>query len=117
MNNHIFATLPGIETEEMLWLEQLTATFDDNTRQKFLSVYAGRRQDPQTILITTLLGFICVAGIQRFLLKSIGMGILYFFTGGLCLVGTIIDAINYKRLTWDFNKKEAIESAALLGFR
>ncbi|HEY0271982.1 MAG TPA: TM2 domain-containing protein [Chitinophaga sp.] len=117
MNNPQFALLPNVSTEELLWLEQLTASFDEPTKQKFLAVYSGRRQDPQTILIVTLLGFFCVAGIQRFMTKNIGLGILYLLTGGLCLVGTIVDAINYRKIAWDFNKKEAIESASLLGLR
>ncbi|PUZ26652.1 hypothetical protein GA0116948_102186 [Chitinophaga costaii] len=117
MNNAHFALLPNVSTEELLWLEQLTASFDDATKQKFLAVYSGRRQDPQTILIVTLVGFFCVAGIQRFMTKSIGLGILYLFTGGLCLIGTIIDAVNYRKIAWDYNKKEAIESATLLGLR
>jgi len=36
-------------------------------------------------------------------------------TLGFCFVGTIIDAVNYRKMTWQFNKKEALASAALLG--
>ena len=52
------------------------------------------------ILVTTILGFFGVAGVQRFLTGQIGMGLLYFFTAGLCFIGTIIDLINHKRLTY-----------------
>jgi hypothetical protein len=45
------------------------------------------------------------------------MGILYLFTLGFCLIGTIIDAINYRKLAWEFNKKAAIESASILGVK
>lgn len=117
MTNPLFLSLPNIEAEELLWLEQLTANADPNTVQKFAALYSSRRQDPQLILILTCLGFVCVSGIQRFVLKQIGMGILYLVTGGLCVIGTIIDVVNYRKLAWEFNKKEAIEVAAIVGIR
>jgi TM2 domain-containing membrane protein YozV len=77
-------------------------------------VYNGKRQKPDTILITTCLGFVIVAGVQRFILGQIGMGILYLLTGGLCLIGTIIDLINYRRMTYEFNMKMANESLSMI---
>ena len=59
------------------------------------------------ILITCLLGFVIVAGIHRILLRQVGLGILYLFTAGLCLIGTIVDAINYRQLTYEHNRKVA----------
>lgn len=115
MTDFSFTTLSGIEHEELLWLEELTKNYSQETRQRFLALYQGRRKDPQTILICTLVGLVGPAGIHRFLLNQIGMGILYFFTLGFCFVGTIIDAVNHRRLTWEYNKKAALESAALLG--
>lgn len=85
----------------------------DQQQQQFLSIYGTRRKDPQTILLLSLLGLIIIAGIHRFVLEEIGMGILYFLTGGLCLIGTIVDAINYKNLTWEYNQKKAMESSNL----
>jgi hypothetical protein len=35
------------------------------------------------------------------------MGILYVFTGGLCLIGTIVDMINYKNFAFEYNRKIA----------
>lgn len=73
-------------------------------------VYSGKRKNPQDILLVTLLGFFCLAGIQRFVVGQIGMGILYFFTGGLCLIGTIVDLINHKSIATEYNRKMAFES-------
>jgi hypothetical protein len=42
------------------------------------------------------------------------MGILFFLTGGLCLIGTIIDLINYKKLAFEFNQKVANEVASFI---
>jgi len=115
MNDLSFAYLPGVQQEELLWLQELTKNCTTEEKQKFLAVYQGRRKDPQTILICCLIGLIGPAGIHRFIMGQIGMGILYFFTFGLCLVGTIVDAINYHKLAWEANKKAAMESAAILG--
>lgn len=115
MTDYTFTTLAGIEQEELLWLQELTRNYPTEMRQRFLAVYQGRRKDPQTVLICCLIGLVCVAGIHRFLLNQVGMGILYLLTGGLCLVGTIVDAINYRKMAWEYNKKAALETAALLG--
>ncbi|WP_295125940.1 TM2 domain-containing protein [uncultured Chitinophaga sp.] len=115
--NYYFSMLPGAEPEELMWLQELTKNYDEETRHRFISIYGQRRKDPQTVLICCLLGFVIVAGVHRFITGSIGLGILYFFTGGLCLVGTIIDTINYRKITWEFNKQEAMNAAALLGYK
>lgn len=115
MNDFYFAMLPGVDHEEMIWLEELTRKYDPATRQRFLLLYQGRRKDPQTVLITCLLGFVCVSGIHRFILDQILMGILYLFTAGFCFIGTIVDAINYRKLTWEHNKKVSMEIAGMMG--
>ena len=66
------------------------------------------------ILLATIIGFVIVAGIQRFLVGQIGMGLLYLFTAGLCFIGTIIDLINYQDLTFEYNRKMAVEAAAMI---
>ncbi|MFT4094832.1 MAG: TM2 domain-containing protein [Niabella sp.] len=104
---------PDIEYDEMATILKLTQGMTESQQQTFLSVYQGKRKDRTLMLVLTLIGFFGVAGIQRFIVGDIGMGILYFFTGGLCLIGTIIDLINIKRITSEFNQKMAYESANL----
>lgn len=111
MDSNFLLSLPGINDPELQFLQNLMAAMNDQQKQHFLSIYGARRKDPQTILLLSLLGLVVIAGIHRFVLEEIGMGILYFFTGGLCLIGTIVDAINYKSLTWKFNQTKALESA------
>ena len=65
--------------------------------------YRGKRRSPQEILLFTLLGFIIIAGVQRFVIGQIGMGILYLLTGGLCLIGTIVDLVNHRTLALEYN--------------
>lgn len=105
--------LPELTGEEMMYVQGLIKDWDDEKARNFANVYRARRKDPQVILITALLGFVIVAGVHRFLLGQIGMGILYLFTGGLCLIGTIVDLVNHQRLTFEFNQKVANEVAVI----
>ena len=42
------------------------------------------------------------------------MGVLYLLTGGLCLIGNIIDMVNYKQLTARYNEQQAYAVASLI---
>jgi len=105
----IIDVLPEVTGEEMIYIQNLIKDMNDENARTFASVYRARRKDPQLILILTLLGFVCFAGIQRMILNQIGMGILYFLTGGLCFIGTIIDLVNYQKLAFEANRKIAEE--------
>lgn len=99
--------MPTLEGDEMVYIQGLIKEMSDNQAQQFANIYNSRRKDPQMILLTSLLGFIVVAGVQRFILGQVGMGLLYLFTAGLCFIGTIIDLVNHKKLTFDYNTKVA----------
>jgi hypothetical protein len=43
------------------------------------------------------------------MLGQIGWAVLYFFTGGLFFIMTVIDLVNYKKLALDFDQKAAYE--------
>lgn len=105
-----YMTFQGMTPEEWSYLQQATTELNENQKKYFYMVYSGKRKNPQDILLITLLGFFCVAGVQRFVVGQIGMGILYFFTGGLCFIGTIVDLINHKSIATEFNRKMAFES-------
>jgi TM2 domain-containing membrane protein YozV len=102
--------IPGIEGEEMMFLQSLLKDLPENHLQTFATIYNGKRRKTDIIFITTLVGFFGFAGIQRFLINQIGMGILYFFTIGLCLIGTIVDLVNHKKLAYEYNQTAAIEA-------
>ncbi|MEO1022040.1 MAG: TM2 domain-containing protein [Bacteroidota bacterium] len=101
--------LPELEGDEALYMNKLYQSMDEKQAQTFANAYRARRKSPQTVLIACLLGFSLIAGIHRLLLNQIGMGILYILTGGLCLIGTIIDLINHKDLAFEYNRKVAQE--------
>lgn len=105
-----YMSLSGITAEELALLQRATGGLTDNQKKYFYMTYTGKRKSPQDVLLFTLIGCLGVAGIQRFLLGQIGMGILYFFTGGLCFIGTIVDLVNHKKLALEYNEKMAFES-------
>ncbi|MBC7745620.1 MAG: TM2 domain-containing protein [Flavobacterium sp.] len=111
---NLVMNLRGVTPSELLYLEQVMKNMNEEQAKSFIVFYSGKRKDPQDILLFTLLGFVIIAGVQRFILGQIGMGILYFFTGGLCLVGTIVDLVNFKSLTSDYNQKMAYECAQMI---
>ena len=107
--------IPAVEPDELAYLEAYTRNLSEEKMRLFVAVYNGKRKRTETILLCCLLGFIAASGIQRFVLGQIGMGILYLFTGGLCLIGTIVDIINHKQLTFEYNQKMALESMQMIG--
>ncbi|MBN8702511.1 MAG: TM2 domain-containing protein [Bacteroidetes bacterium] len=109
MDQKVLSMLPGLEADEMMYIQELLKNLSEDQQKQFILLYQGKRKDPQTILIFTLVGFLGFAGIQRFAVDEIGMGIAYLFTGGFCGIGTIIDLINHKKLTSEFNRKKALE--------
>ncbi len=111
----IYTFIPEAQGQEMMLLKEVTKDYTDDQLQSFTSIYRSRRRDPQMILLLTVLGFVVVAGLQRFMTGQIGMGLLYLFTAGLCFIGTIIDLINYQDLAFEYNRKMIMESAAVIG--
>jgi TM2 domain-containing membrane protein YozV len=112
-----YIAFPGITPEEMGFLQQGTADLNEEQKKYFYMVYSSKRKNPQDLLLFTLLGFVVVAGVQRFVIGQIGMGLLYLFTGGFCLIGTIVDLINHKTLANDFNRQMAYESYQMAKMR
>ena len=111
---NILQIMPYLEGEELMYVQQLIKDFSEEHTQQFAAVYGSRRKDPTTIMILTLLGLLGIAGIQRFILNQIGMGILFFLTCGLCFIGTIIDLVNYKKLSFQYNSIQAQQVASLV---
>ncbi len=105
----IFQMIPEIDMAEAQFLQSILKDKSDDEVRNFINIYRTRRRDPMIILVTALIGFVGISGVHRFLMNQIGMGILYLFTGGLCLIGTIVDLINYKSLALEYNQRVAQE--------
>ena len=110
---NVLELLPEIMGEEQMYISSLIKSMDDKQAFQFANIYRTRRKDPQTILLVTLVGFLGISGIQRFLTDQIGMGILYLLTGGICMIGTIIDLVNHKKIAFEYNQKQANQIAMM----
>jgi len=104
---NILQLMPMLDGEELVYVQGVIKNMTEDQAQQFANIYNVRRKDPQTILLVTLLGFLGVAGVQRFLTNQIGMGLLYFFTAGLCFIGTIVDLVNYRKIAFEYNYEVA----------
>ncbi len=107
MSSKLLQMIPGIEANELAYLQIVTKDLNDDQLQTFAALYNGERKKSDMILIGGIIGLLGVGGIQRFMIGQIGMGILYLLTMGLCYIGTIIDLVNYKKLTFEFNQQAA----------
>ena len=110
----VIELFPEATGEEMLYLQNILKDMDDEKARSFINVYRARRKEPMLILVTALLGFAGLAGVHRFILGHIGMGILYIFTVGLCFIGTIVDLVNHQKLAFEYNQKVANEVLIML---
>ncbi|HKB85794.1 MAG TPA: TM2 domain-containing protein [Ignavibacteriaceae bacterium] len=111
---NLLQLMPNLEPEELNYIQGMVKDFSDDQIRQFANIYNSRRKDPQTILLLTLIGFLGVSGVQRFVIDQMGMGLLYLFTGGLCLIGTIVDIVNHKRLAGEYNQKVANQVSGML---
>ena len=109
---NIIQFMSYLDEEELALVGSLVAPMNENQAQMFSYGYQARRKDPQTILAVSVVGLVSLPGLQRFVLGQIGLGFLYLFTGGLLLIGSIFDLVNYKRLTLEYNQKVAEQIAA-----
>lgn len=114
MKPNLINMIPSIEGEELVYLQALTRELNEEQMVNFIALYNGKRRKTDQVLLGCVLGFVCVGGIQRFMVGQNGMGILYLFTGGLCFIGTILDTVNHKKLAFEFNQQMARESMAMV---
>jgi TM2 domain-containing membrane protein YozV len=99
----------GASMEEYSFLHHASAGLSQNQMQTFMLVYNSRRKNPTDILLATLLGFLGLAGIQRFMTGQYLLGFLFLVTGGFFGIGTLVDLITYKSIANDYNRHLAYE--------
>jgi TM2 domain-containing membrane protein YozV len=100
---NVLRHLPELEGMELGYIQGILKNMDDEQASLFAQVYRARRKDNQMVLILCLLGFFGFAGLHRFILGQIGLGILY-----------IVDLVNYKSLAYEYNIKIAHETLSMM---
>ena len=106
--------LPELDDEELIRVASLMKSMTDRQAHQFATVYRKRRREASTTLLLALIGFLGFAGVHRFYLNQVGMGVLYLLTGGLCVIGTIVDMFNHQKLALEYNLKRAEDAAVIV---
>jgi TM2 domain-containing membrane protein YozV len=107
-------SLPNLDGNERIFLHNVLGELPEDQQMNAVELYKSKRKDPQMVLLTCLLGLVVVAGIHRFLLNQVFMGLAYLLTAGFCYVGTILDAVNYRELALEYNQQAAAEAVATI---
>ena len=110
----IVRVMPELEGEELLYVRSLVEPMTDDDAILFASAYRSQRRDSTNVLLLTLLGFVVLAGLQRFYVGQVGMGIAYLLTAGFCFIGTIVDLINHKSIALKYNQEKAANLVATM---
>ena len=106
--------IPDADPEEIGYLNMLISPMTEEQAQQFAMMYRHRRKESSMILILALVGFLGFAGIHRFVVGNIAIGVLYMLTGGICGIGTSINHVNHRNITYEFNQKQAYEVATTM---
>lgn len=103
--------LPELDGDEQIEVARLVNEMSDHQVEHFARIYRSRRRDPTHVLLLAAVGFVGVAGLQRLYTDDLALGLVYLFTAGLCVVGTIYDVIKYEEIAFRYNRDVALEVA------
>ena len=78
--------------EKIVFLREKLYSLDES---RFLMVSAIELKDPTTMLLVSL--FLGSLGVDRFMMKDTGMGVLKLLTGGCCGILTIMDWVTIQK--------------------
>lgn len=84
--------------EKIMYLKEKLYKIDDT---KFSLLASVELKDPTTLLLISL--FLGTFGVDRFMLKETGMGVLKLLTGGCCGILAIIDWFSIQQKTKEMN--------------
>lgn len=93
----------GRELDIRMQLDDMKAELTEEEALRFDMALRDKLRDTGTMTLLAAIGFIGVAGIHRFMIGQVGMGILYLLTGGLCLIGTIVDMARMSSMVTEYN--------------
>lgn len=88
---------------KIMFLKEKLYALDES---KFSMLSAIELKDPTMMLVVSL--FLGGLGIDRFMLKDTGMGVLKLLTGGCCGILTLIDWFSVQNKTKDMNFNEVM---------
>ena len=94
----MMANLKYFPTEKIMFLKEKLYHMDES---RFAMISCIELKDPTTLLLISL--FLGSLGVDRFMLKETGMGVLKLLTFGCCGVLTIIDWFSVQKKVKELN--------------
>ncbi len=95
---YIMSNQKYFPAEKVVYLKEKLMSMDES---KFALLSSIEFKDPTTILLISL--FLGGWGVDRFMVKDTGMGVLKLLTGGLCGILTIIDWFSIQKRAKELN--------------
>ena len=92
-------------------INELRARLSRLSQNQFNAIQGIQLKDPMIMLLLSL--FLGSWGIDRFLLKEIGLGIIKLLTAGGCGIWTIVDWFLVMNRTREFNYKLVFDSLTI----
>ena len=92
-------------------INELKARLSKLSQNQFNAIQGIQLKDPMIMLLLSL--FLGSSGIDRFLLKEIGLGIIKLLTAGGCGIWTIVDWFLVMNRTREFNYKLVFDSLTI----
>ena len=92
-------------------INELRARLSRLSQNQFNAIQGIQLKDPMIMLLLSL--FLGSSGIDRFLLKEIGLGIIKLLTAGGCGIWTIVDWFLVMNRTREFNYKLVFDSLTI----
>ena len=93
-------------------INELRARLSRLSQNQFNAIQGIQLKDPMIMLLLSL--FLGSSGIDRFLLKEIGLGIIKLLTAGGCGIWTIVDWFLVMNRTREFNYKLVFDSLPIV---
>ncbi len=95
---YIMSNQKYFPAEKIVYLKEKLMAMDES---KFALLSSIEFKDPTTILLISL--FLGGWGVDRFMVRDTGMGVLKLLTGGLCGILTIIDWFSIQKRAKELN--------------
>ena len=92
-------------------INELGARLSKLSQNQFNAIQGIQLKDPMIMLLLSL--FLGGWGVDRFLLKEIGLGVVKLLTCGGCGIWTIIDWFLVMNKTREFNQKLVLDSISV----
>ena len=92
-------------------INELGARLSKLSQNQFNAIQGIQLKDPMIMLLLSL--FLGGWGVDRFLLKEIGLGVVKLLTFGGCGIWTIIDWFLVMNKTREFNQKLVLDSISV----